>query len=192
MVSSQLVVKLLLVFLWLSSQGRFRMNAADLQQQLDDLKIQLDAMVQQRDAAAAQAAAAPPLRLVYAPRKLSEFGGTPDQCVEAWVTLANDTLKVHNLKGKAAADFLRSHVRGAASVELSYADDADRDDLDKILEILKGAFGESRSADELLEILSTRKQKEKESLMEYSRVLMGLLKRAKKRMRTWYKIPKNC
>ena len=89
--SSQLVVKLLLVFLWLSSQGRFRMNAADLQQQLDDLKIQ------QRDAAAAQAAAAPPLRLVYAPRKLSEFGGMSDQCVEAWVTLANDTLKVHNL-----------------------------------------------------------------------------------------------
>ena len=72
-------------------------------------------------------------------------------------------------------------MRGAASVELSYADDADRDDPDKILEILKGAFGESRSADELLDILSTRKQKEKESLMEYSRVSMGLLKRAKEK-----------
>lgn len=136
-----------------------------------DLQAQYQVLAQKQNAKADA-----PIRLVYAPKKLPDFKGVPEQNITEWVRQARDAVKLQKLQGKEAADFLKAHLSGAAATELKYANTTDNPE--DIFTYLKGIFGEARTAEELLDIFVARRQKEKESLLDYSHALMTLLDKA--------------
>ena len=119
-----------------------------------------------------------PVKVVYAPKKLTEFKGGADENIDYWITKARDALKVQGLKDQAAAEFICAHLGEAATVELKYATPDERNDPEQLFQLLKDAFEDSRSAIEILDVFNARQQREKESLTAYSQALMRLLDRA--------------
>ena len=116
--------------------------------------------------------------VVYAQKKLPEFKGTPGENVDDWVVKAKEAVKLQNLKGKDAADFLTSHLAGDALIELKYATDQEKQDPEKLLELIQDTYGDSRPAIELLDRFNNRKQREKEPLADHAHALMKYLDRA--------------
>ena len=143
----------------------------------DDVNQQFAALKARIDQLEGQPAAAP-IKLMYAPRKLKEFKGESDQNVDDWVANVKDAITVQGLQGQAAAEFVRSYLGGEAVVEVKYAKDDVKNDLDSLLELLKNAFGNNRTAIELVDMFNGRKQREKEPIIEYSHALMRLLDHA--------------
>ena len=121
-----------------------------------------------------------PIRLVYAPKKLNDFRGI-DQDFDEWSAQAKDALKIQSLTGQAAAEFIIGHLVGQAWVEVNSATEDEKRDPVKIMELLKCTFGEKRTAEELLDAFRNRKQRDKETIIDFSIALINLISRAKEK-----------
>jgi hypothetical protein len=119
----------------------------------------------------------PVVRLVYAPRRLEKFDGVTRN-IGDWEVQAKDAILAQGLKGQPAADYLLAHLEGPACDEVKFSPLEERKDSDGVIAILKAAFGEQATENELLDAFFSRHQGPKETLREYSHALMSLLDRA--------------
>ena len=115
-------------------------------------------------------------RVVYSNRKLAKYEGSADQ-LEDWEREARFLLESQGLTGKAAGEFLLSALDGAAKKEVRFADRVTREDPEEIFKLLKESFQEKTSVAQLASCLFSRKQKDRESLRNFSHSLMEIADR---------------
>ena len=155
----------------------FTMQAADVQEMKDRL-AELENLVQQAGLGGAQPPVQPPTpRCVYVTKKLRSFDGK-SRDVTNWVLEARGVLHDTGHTGKEAATFLKIHLEGAAEKELRILSPLEREDPEKILNLLEKQFGEKEKASKIVSDFHSRNQNKRESLMEYSHVLLELICRA--------------
>ena len=153
-----------------SKMGEVDQLKAALAQFTNDFQ-QLQAKVQQQPVAKS-------VHVVDAPQKLSKFDGKSDQ-LEDWLLEAKSAVEAQSLTGKQAGDFLLNHLEGPSKLEIKYA--GDRDDPDKIYDLLNKAFGDKTNKIQCFDNFTARKQGDRESLQDFSLALMKLLEKAKQK-----------
>ena len=100
---------------------------------------------------------------------------------EDWQVEAKTALEVQGLTGKSAAKFILSHLDGIAKDEIKYTSETERDDAAKVFAILDEAFEDKLSGDMIVQKLYGRRQREGETLRQFSHGLMSLATRAMKK-----------
>lgn len=141
---------------------------------------------------AAESSAAPtsvtverPERYVYLPRerKCPRFSGksTDPLPIEEWVEEARRSLAVRHMSRAEQALFLYDLLDGEAKNEIRFRPSTDRVDPEKILTILTETYGCSQSFVSLQKQFFQRKQKEGESIREFSHALLSLMEAIKRR-----------
>jgi transposase InsO family protein len=118
-----------------------------------------------------------PVRVLYTHRKLEKYKGEPGG-LDDWEREARAAIATQGLHGQQAAEFLLSNLDGSAKREVRYADPQDRQDPDRVCQILRDSFGERLTAPRLLTSFCSRRQRDKETLLAFSHALMELLDRA--------------
>lgn len=116
-------------------------------------------------------------------RRLKKFGGRRtdgEQTVEDFVEDLKAAMSAREMSRGEKLDFVTSHLEGAAREEVRLFPKVDRENPDRILEILLEGFGEKRSLPQLLKLFYERRQRDGESLRAYSHSLRELLNRALK------------
>ncbi len=119
--------------------------------------------------------------LVYAQRekKLRNFSGNGDELVVEWVTDAKSAISLRkDWSPEDKRDFVVSHLESGAKDEIKFRAVEETATAEKILLILQEVFADSSSLSEILGQFHSRKQKDKESIMDYSLELMRLFDKA--------------
>lgn len=117
-------------------------------------------------------------------RKCPRFSGkmsVDNISVEDWVEEANRSLTTRRMSKLEQALFLYDLLDGEAKREIKFSPAADRNDPQKIFEILKNNFRCSKSLNALYRQFYHRRQFESESVREYSHVLMELMEQIKEK-----------
>ena len=165
---------------------------ADLQKKVEELTRQyaeaqatLEEMQDQQAEPQAASASTTKQRVVVLPRerRLKKFSGKKtdnEQTVEDFVDEIKAVFKAREMSPGEQADFIKSHLEGPAKEETKIYSAKDRDDPDRLMQILLHAFGEKRSLPQLLKLFYERKQKDGETLRAFSHGLRELLGRATK------------
>ncbi|KAL2098415.1 hypothetical protein ACEWY4_007622 [Coilia grayii] len=126
-----------------------------------------------------------PERYVYLPRerKCPRFSGknTDPLPIEEWVEEARRSLAVRHMSRAEQALFLYDLLDGEAKNEIRFRPSTDRVDPDKILTILTETYGCAKSLVSLQQQFFQRKQKEGESIREFSHALLSLMEAVKRR-----------
>lgn len=162
--------------------------------QLKELVAQLQAenrLLREREAAPSPGAASvndssnqPPFsnaplveRLVYVPRdrKCPMFRGRTGLSISEWLEEVKACMHVRHLSSADRALFIYDHLDGEAREEIKYRPREEREDPDKVLDILQELYGCSKSYVSLQEDFFSRKQQEGETLQEFSHALMCLM-----------------
>ena len=116
-------------------------------------------------------------------RRLKKFGGRRtdgEQTIEDFFEDLKAAMSAREMSRGEKLDFVTSHLEGAAREEVQLFPKEDRENPDRILNILLEAFGEKRSLPQLLKLFYERRQRDGESLRAYSHSLRELLNRALK------------
>lgn len=115
-------------------------------------------------------------RIIYLPRerKCPVFRGTHGIGVEDWVEEVKASMRVRHVGPMDKAAFIFDHLEGEAREEIKYRSAAERDDPDKVFEILKELYGCQKPYVSLQEEFFSRRQLDGESLQEYSHALFCL------------------
>lgn len=118
-------------------------------------------------------------RLVYVPRdrKCPMFRGKTGLSVSEWSEEVQACMRARHLSRADQAAFIYDHLEGEAREEMRYRPREEREDPDKILDILQDLYGCSKSYVSLQEDFFSRKQQEGETLQEFSHALMNLMDR---------------
>ena len=162
--------------------------------QLKDLVAQLQAenqRLRERDAASGSSASTsdsvcPPSssatvieRLVHVPRdrKCPMFRGRTGLSIAEWVEEVQMCMRARHLSRGDQALFIFDHLEGEAREEIKYRPREERENPDKILDILKELYGCFKSYISLQEDFFSRKQQDSETLQEFSHALMCLMDR---------------
>lgn len=121
-------------------------------------------------------------RLVYIPRerKCPSFRGTAGITVEDWVEEMRATLRTRHLKPIDQAYFIYDHLEGEAKDEIRYRPRAEREDPEKMFNILQDMYGCSKSYVSLQQAFFSRRQLEGESLQEFSHALCCLMEKVER------------
>ncbi|KAK3727597.1 hypothetical protein QZH41_005921 [Actinostola sp. cb2023] len=119
-------------------------------------------------------------------RKIKTFSGRPkdgssEQTIEEFIEEVKTIIGARDMSKAEQLDFITSHLEGAAKEELKVYPEEDRRDPKKVFEILGDAFGEKRSKPQLLKAFYDRRQKDGESLREFSHALSELWTRVVKK-----------
>ena len=119
---------------------------------------------------------------VYLPRerkcpKFSGSGSAGALTVDEWVEEVEGCLRARHMSKIDKALFVYDHLEGAARTEIKYRDPSVREDSEQILNILQEVYGCSKSYVALQQKFFDRKQKEGESLQDFSHALMMLMER---------------
>lgn len=116
-------------------------------------------------------------RLVYVPRdrKCPMFRGTTGLSISEWLEEVKACMRVRHLSSADKALFIYDHLDGEAREEIKYRPREEREDPDKVLDILQELYGCSKSYVSLQEDFFSRKQQEGETLQEFSHALMCLM-----------------
>ena len=151
-----------------------------LQEKLKALEQKLQG---QSDAgtSASASAATPSQVTVKVPRerKLRKFAGSrDDHAIEDWIQDAERATAGH--ADAEAVDLVLYHLEGAAREEVRLRPPEQRADKTAIFGILRSAFGEGLNSTQALRRFFERRQKERESIQEYSHALMLLLARVER------------
>ena len=155
--------------------------------QLKELSEKLAALEQQLQGqtgagtSAGASSSAPSQITVKVPRerKLRKFAGSrDDHALEDWILDAERATAGHT--DADAVDFLVYHLEGAAKEEVRLRPPDERATKAAVFEILRGVFGEGLTSTQALRKFFERRQKEKESIQEYSHALMLLLARVER------------
>ena len=148
-------------------------HCGNMAEQLEDMRRQLHDL-----SANAQAPIQPPLNIVVQrERRLRCFDGKVDVDAAAWCADAESALRVQNLIGRDAADYVWCHLEGSAKKEVGCRPVEERRDARAILAIIRDAFGERANASQLLRSFYERRQHEDESVTDYSHELAALVDR---------------
>lgn len=119
-------------------------------------------------------------RLVCVPRerKCPRFSGkmsVDNMSVQDWIEEARRSLAARPMPKLEQALFVYDLLDGEAKREIKFSPTADRNDPERIFEILKSNFKCSKSVNALYRQFYHRRQFESESVREYSHVLMELM-----------------
>lgn len=142
-------------------------TVGDLQAELAAAKLEIAAL---QNAAPAQASG--PV-LVKKDPKLRTYSGEPG--FTAWREEAEDVISVHSLSGQAAADFLYDKLRDSARNEIKCRGKSVRQSHSLILSALTEVFAERKSASQHLSTFYARRQRDGESIMDFSHALADLV-----------------
>lgn len=130
----------------------------------------------------------PPMsgRYVFVPRerKCPRFSGKVSQdslSIEEWVEEIRRSLEARPMSCAEKTLFVFDLLDGEAKAEVKFRPTGERDDADKIFDILLEAYGCSQSYITLQQQFFQRRQLEGESLREYSHSLMSLMERLKQK-----------
>lgn len=119
-------------------------------------------------------------RLVYLPRerRCPKFQGKTmagGLSIDDWVEEARTSIRARHMSKVDQAIFLYDHLEGEARNEIKYRSKEEREDPETVFKILIELYGCSQSYVGLYKQFFERRQKEGESLNEYSHALMSLL-----------------
>ncbi len=90
-------------------------------------------------------------------------------------------MQARHMSASDKAFFLFDHLEGEAREEIRYRPDDERSDPANIISALKELYGCSQSNVSLQEAFFSRRQREGESLLEFSLALFGLLEQVKQK-----------
>lgn len=107
-------------------------------------------------------------------KKLKTFSGTDEIPVTTFVEDAKAAVKVRKLVGHEAADFILSHLEGAARQEIKHQPAVVATDPDRVCQVLLDTFGQRRSMGSLMREICSTVQQEGESVAEFAFNLMNL------------------
>ena len=110
-------------------------------------------------------------------RKLERFSGKIVSKTDDWIEDAKAILC--SVPEGDRLTFLLSHLEGTARREVTFAEDSDKDSVDKIFKILQENFGEKRTDAQLKTVLYERSQKSNETVRQFSRELLELVGKLK-------------
>lgn len=121
---------------------------------------------------------------LYLPRerKCHKFSGSTaagSLAVEEWIEEAQSCIRSRFMSDLEKALFLFDHLEGEARNEIKYRPTTVREDPQAIINVLKEVYGCSRSYVFWQQQFFDRKQRENESLFEFSHALMELIDRVK-------------
>lgn len=122
-----------------------------------------------------------PERFVFVPRdrRCPKFNGHMGISIEEWIEEVQACMQLRHLSVADRAFFLFDHLEGEAREEIRHRSAVEKGDPDKILSALREVFGCSQSYVALQEAFFSRKQREGETLLEFSLALMSLLEGVK-------------
>lgn len=117
-------------------------------------------------------------RFVFVPRdrRCPKFNGRAGISIDEWVEEVQACMQVPHLSIADRAFFVFDHLEGEAREEIRHPPSVERGDCDKIISALRELYGCSQSYVALQEAFFSRKQREGETLLEFSLALMGLWK----------------
>lgn len=167
----------------LQQQGDLATQLADAQATAD-LERHRAAAAEKRakdleDAAVPISSPASPQSTVYVSRdrRLPKLKGTAsgkdDPDVDEWVADMRAALKSRPMPKREAAEYVFEHLSGEARLEARGRPAEVREDPDKLLGVIQTVFGDRRALPNLFERFYKREQGPKESLLEYSIVLVS-------------------
>lgn len=124
-------------------------------------------------------------RFVYIQRerKCPHFSGSKskaDILIYDWIENFESCVRDRNMSAREKALFLYDHLEGEAKAEIRFRPLAERENPDTILKILKEVYGSSSSFVSLQRQFFDRKQKDGESLKEFSHSLWALIEEIKR------------
>lgn len=124
-------------------------------------------------------------RLVYIQRerKCPFFSGSKsksDISIYDWIENVESCWRGRNMTSREKALFLYDHLEGEAKAEIRFRSLTERENPDTILRILKEVYGSSSSFVSLQRQFFDRKQKDRESLKEFSHSLWALIEEIKR------------
>ena len=128
----------------------------------------------------------PPLRrreqAVYFPRerKCPKFSGSllaGALTVDEWVEEVEGCIRARPMSAIDQAWFVYDHLEGPAQTEIKFRDRSVREDPEQIFSVLREVYGCTKSYVSLQQRFFDRKQKEGESLQDFSHALMMLMER---------------
>ncbi|XP_076847994.1 uncharacterized protein LOC143493459 [Brachyhypopomus gauderio] len=100
--------------------------------------------------------------------------------IEAWKEEAEACMRARRLSNIDRAYFLFDHLEGEAREEIRYRSREEKENPDKIFDILQELYGCPQSYVALQEAFFSRKQQEGESLLEFSIALMTLMDKVRR------------
>lgn len=120
-------------------------------------------------------------RLVVVPRdrRCPMFNGKTGIGITEWVEEVQACIRARHLSVADQAFFIFDHLEGEAREEIKYRTNTEKRDPAKILAILTELFGCARSYVTLQQAFFSRKQREGETLLEFSLALMSLMEQVK-------------
>lgn len=121
-------------------------------------------------------------RLVFVPRekKCPLFRGNGGISIEAWKEEAEACMRARHFSAAERAYFLYDHLDGEARDEIRYRPREEKENPEKIFEILQELYGCPQSYVALQEAFFSRKQQEGETLLEFSIALMTLIDKVRR------------
>lgn len=116
-------------------------------------------------------------RIVYLPKekKCTTFTGGISATFYDWLDELNATLSYRPFTGAEKAAFIYEQLGGEARQEIKYQPQAVRSDPDQVLDILTEIYGRPSSLTKLQRQFFERRQREGESVREYSHALMAIM-----------------
>lgn len=158
----------------------------DLQSQLEQLQAENDRLRRGQDGARAGPSAsglcvepAGPERVVYLPRerRCPVFRGSHGIGIDEWIDEVKVSMRARHLRHNDQACFIYDHLEGEARDEIKYRPRDEREDPDRVFEILREMYGCPKSYISLQQDFFSRKQLEGESLQEFSHALYCLMEK---------------
>lgn len=121
---------------------------------------------------------------LYLPRerRCPKFSGSTaagSLSVEEWIEEAESCIRLRYMSELDKALFLYDHLEGQARNEIKYRSSAVRESHEQIITVLKEVYGCSKSYVYWQQRFFDRKQRESESLFEFSHALMELMEKVK-------------
>lgn len=120
-------------------------------------------------------------RLVVVPRdrKCPMFNGRTGINIAEWVEEVQACMRARHLSVADQAFFIFDHLEGEAREEIKFRPNLERGDPARVLTILKELYGNAQSYVTLQQAFFSRRQREEETLQEFSLALMALMEQVK-------------
>ena len=106
------------------------------------------------------------------------MGSRDDHLIEDWILDADRAIT--GMNNAEAVDFLLYHLDGAAKEEVRLRPPEERASNADVFKILRNSFGEGLTSYQAMQTFYERRQKERETIQEYSHALMVLLSRVER------------
>ncbi|XP_023818555.1 uncharacterized protein LOC111948684 [Oryzias latipes] len=115
--------------------------------------------------------------VIYLPKekKCRTFSGGSCADFYEWLDEINSVLSFRHFQQSEKAMYIYDHLGGEAKQEIKYRSSAERADPDCVLAILKEIYGQPSSLTRLQKLFFDRKQRDGETIREYSHALMAII-----------------